>query len=156
MPSPGFYPLPVAAAPVPTAQELSDFSAAAARLWQLDSSRLMFGRDIQINSGGLIPQGASHTGKDFASAPLFSFVAPHVWSIPTFSAFFALLDNYEPQCGKPEIVTDVERSEETSFLEACIRTPPMQFAHAWLHAKGLVPAGIAEFRQKLWTLWFKL
>ena len=142
--------------PKPLASELSDFSVAAARLWKLDISRLVIGRDLQINAGGLVPAGASHSGKDFASAPLFSYVAPHVWSIPTFACFFALLDNYEPCCGRQEIVTDIERAEETAFLDACIHTPVMKFAHAWLLAKNLASSDVAKFRQTLWTLWFKL
>jgi len=101
------------------------------------------GRDIQINSGGLIPQGASHTGKDFASAPLLLLSLPrNVWSIPTFSAFLALLDNYEPLCGKPEIVTDVERSER-GIVSRSSRpdTPNAVRAGAWLHAKGTGSSG---------------
>ena len=140
----------------PSSQELSDFSAAASRLWQLDSTRLVFGRDIQINCGGLIPKGSSHAGKDFAAGPLFSFVSPQVWINPTFKSFFALLDNYEPSCGTAEVVTAVERGEEAAFLDACIQTAPMQYAHAWLCAKRLVSADVADFRLTLWKLWFKL
>ncbi len=136
--------------------ESADFCAAASYLWHLDSNRLVLGRDIQVNAGGLIPQGSSHLGKDFAPAPLFSFVAPHVWSTPTFACFMALLDNYEPRCGQQETVTDIERAEEAAFLNACIETLPLRFAHAWLLAKGLAPSDISEFRQKLWSLWFKL
>ena len=151
-------PLPhaIGVAPMLTALKETDFSSAVARLWQLDSSRLIIGRDIQINAGGLIPHGANHSGKDFASAPLFSFLSPHVWSAPTVACFFALLDNYEPRCGQQETVSDIERAEEAAFLNACIQTPPMKFAHAWLLAKGLAPSGIDEFRQLLWSLWFKL
>jgi poly(U)-specific endoribonuclease len=140
----------------PSSHELVEFSAAAARLWQLDGGRLTAGQQFQINVGGLIPQGSSHSGKDFASASLFSFVAADVWSAPTFANFLSLLDNYEPRCGVPETVTDVERAEEAKFLDSCLQTPPMQYAHAWLLAKGLASSSIAEFRQQLWILWFKL
>lgn len=59
-----------------------------------------------------------------------SFIACLSWchrvSPPTFAAFISLLDNYESDTGKPEIVTPEEVAENHKFLDLIIQTPTMK------------------------------
>lgn len=50
-----------------------------------------------------------------------------VWvSTLAFAAFISLLDNYESDTGKPEIVTPEEVAENHKFLDSIIQTPTMK------------------------------
>lgn len=42
------------------------------------------------------------------------------------AAFISLLDNYESDTGKPEIVTPEEVAENHKFLDSIIKTPTMK------------------------------
>lgn len=44
------------------------------------------------------------------------------------AAFISLLDNYESDTGKPEIVTPEEVAENHKFLDSIIKTPTMKVA----------------------------
>ena len=70
---------------------------------------------------------------DAAADPLFSGVTPGVFrKHPTYVAFHALLDNYERCTGVAETVSAKERKENTDFLNLCMKTAPMQYAHRYL------------------------
>jgi len=71
-------------------------------------------------------------------------------------AFRALLDNYEADTRKPERVTPEEESENWCFLDAVMDTQVMQTAHEFLVYQGKAPADVAEFKQRLYNIWFKL
>jgi poly(U)-specific endoribonuclease len=79
-----------------------------------------------------------------------------VWQVETFKRFADLLDNYSREVGVTEVVTSEERAENMLFLQAVMRTAPMQYVHKYLVAKHLAPADPAAFIAKLNDLWFKL
>jgi len=71
-------------------------------------------------------------------------------------AFRALLDNYESDTRKPETVTANEEQENNHFLDVVMKTQVMQLAHEFLVSRGKAPVGVAEFKQLLYSIWFKL
>lgn len=46
------------------------------------------------------------------------------------AAFISLLDNYESDTGKPEIVTPEEEAENHKFLDAIVQTAAMKVGTA--------------------------
>jgi poly(U)-specific endoribonuclease len=96
----------------PTASELADLSRAAGKLWDLDSNRLVYGRDYEIQ---LQSCRQKHDG-DVAPHPLFKRVDESVFEKPTFKAFVNLLDNYCEFTGDVEVVTHEEIKENNAFL----------------------------------------
>ena len=73
-----------------------------------------------------------------------------------FSAFRALLDNYELECGEAEVVTWEEKKENRDFIDSIMETDVMKEAHSYLVEKGLAPAAVNDFKCKLYNLWFRL
>lgn len=71
-------------------------------------------------------------------------------------AFRALLDNYEADTRQPEVVTSDEERENCYFLDVVMETPVMQTAHEFLVSRGKAPADVVEFKQLLYSVWFKL
>ncbi|RKO84373.1 Endoribonuclease XendoU-domain-containing protein [Blyttiomyces helicus] len=140
--------------PAPTAAELSDLAAAAAQLWNLDANRLVPGKDYELN---LQAATKVYGQDDMASEPLFKNVRPDIFqSHPTFSTFFALLDNYHAEAGVAETVGAKEIAEQNTFLIELMKTAPIQYVHKYLQTKNLAPADPTEFRHLLKDLWFTL
>lgn len=138
---------------MPTPEELSNLSAACNHLWELDHNRLVPGRDYEIN---LQHSTRAYTVTDQAPEPLFNFVNEDVFRRPTYKAFIDLLDNYERETGVAETVTTEERRENMRFIEAIMRTAPMQFAKNYLQRKKLAPRDDREFKRVLHNVWFEL
>lgn len=137
----------------PTDEELGDIRLACTRLWDLDSNRLVPGRDYELD----IQQGTRpYSTGDRASRPLFKRVDPSIWRRPTYRTFRMLLDNYESATGIAETVTRAELSENRAFLAACMKTNPMRYAHRFLAAKGMCEADEDDFLKQVEKLWFKL
>ncbi len=67
-----------------------------------------------------------------------------------------MLDNYESETGKREVVTQEEVKENQNFIDAIWETEPMQIAHKYLANKGLMPHDRGQFKRALYDLWFKL
>ena len=76
--------------------------------------------------------------------------------MPTYAKFYKLLDNYENETGKEEVVTREEHRENWDFLRACMDTPVMQYVHKWLAHHGAVDRDEAGFLKELHSLWFRL
>ena len=72
------------------------------------------------------------------------------------SAFRALLDNYEAELGKAEVVTREERKENWDFLRACMETEPMRIAHDYLAKKNIVSGDKEDFIKQMYDLWFRM
>jgi len=72
------------------------------------------------------------------------------------AAFRALLDNYEADTRKPEVVTPEEERENWHFLKVVMETQVMQTAHEFLASQGKAPADANGFKQLLYNIWFKL
>lgn len=71
-------------------------------------------------------------------------------------AFRALLDNYEMDVTKQEVVTPQEEQENRNFLKLVVETPVMKEAHRFLVTRGRAPASVPDFENLLYKIWFKL
>ena len=126
-------------------------------LWSLDVNRLTPDVDYVLN----VQRGKKPYWKeDNAPDPLFTRVDKSVWrDRPTYSTFIALLDNYKAETGQSEHVSNVERNEIWSFLNAISQTPSIQFCHKYCLKKlgtSKVPSDIKGFLKLLHEIWFQL
>lgn len=137
----------------PTAEELADVSLACARLWELDTNRLEPGVHYEID-----PQGGkkAYQERDAARDPLFKWVDESVFKRETYASFFSLLDNYERETGKAEVVTEEEKMEMWDFLHDVMETAPMRYVHEYLVKKGKAKRSPKAFAHTLHSLWFEL
>ncbi|PAN39372.1 hypothetical protein PAHAL_7G238100 [Panicum hallii] len=137
----------------PTREELNSLSKACSRLWELDMSRLVPGKDYRIDCG----EGKKVYQKgDMASENLFCWLGDDVLRKPTYSRFCALLDNYNPHQGYKEVVTQQDKHEEVAFIEEIARTAPIKYLHRYLVQKGEVSQDYEDFKRMLASLWFDL
>jgi len=122
-------------------------------LWDLDFQRLVPGVDYEIQ---LQSDKKPYAVGDSADLPLFKYVKPDVLQRPLWSAFIALLDNYEAAAGQAERVTRQEEQENARFLSEVFKNPCMKYAHRYLVKKGKAPANETQFKNQLLELWFGL
>ncbi|XP_029653889.2 poly(U)-specific endoribonuclease-C, partial [Octopus sinensis] len=73
-----------------------------------------------------------------------------------YTAFRALLDNYEMQLGEAEFYTFEEKQETLHFIDTIMTTEVMKEAHKFLVEHGKAPEDEIEFKTKILRLWFKL
>lgn len=139
--------------PHPTSSELGNISLACARLWDLDTNRLVPTEHFVLD---LQKEKSPSDRRDYADRPLFSWVDPAHMERPTFKAFKALLDNYVANEGTAEVVTAEESAENALFLELIMDTGCMKYAQRWLAANHKAPADRDEFIKMLNTAWFGL
>jgi poly(U)-specific endoribonuclease len=133
----------------------SSIEQAVQHLWDLDANRATPNVDYVINvQSGKKP----YEKNDGASDPLFTSVDKSLFRRPTYSALYALLDNYVAETGTAENITDTERQEISTFLSAIMQTAPMQFCHKYCRANkpDKVPADSEGFKQLLHSTWFEL
>ncbi|KAI3973706.1 hypothetical protein MKX01_031126 [Papaver californicum] len=125
----------------PSEEELSDLSQACNKLWELDSNRLVPGKDYEIDCG----EGKKvYQNEDMAQGSLFYWLIEDIFRKPTYSRFCSLLDNYNPVVGSKEQVSTQEKQEEAAFIEQISRTGPIQYLNN------------EEFKRMLSDLWFGL
>lgn len=138
----------------PTDEELDNIGLACQHLWDLDVNRMVPDKDYALNlQGGKKP----YQTYDVANEKLFKFLDREKFmAIPTFKAFYLLLDNYERSTGAPEDVTAQEKRENWDFLDAAMEMPVMKFCHKYLVAKDLSDQQEKEFKWQLYKLWFYL
>ncbi|KAI3958276.1 hypothetical protein MKW92_021099 [Papaver armeniacum] len=137
----------------PSREELADLSQACNKLWELDSNRLVPGKDYEIVCG----EGKKvYQNDDMAQGSLFDWLSEDVFRKPTYSRFCSLLDNYNPVVGSKEQVSAQEKQEEAAFIEEISRTGPIQYLHKYLTCKGIVSDDNQEFKRMLSDLWFGL
>ncbi|XP_030947124.1 poly(U)-specific endoribonuclease-B isoform X2 [Quercus lobata] len=137
----------------PSEEELADLSQACNKLWELDLNRLVPGKDYEIDCG----EGKKvYQKEDMAQGSLFSRLSEDIFRRPTFSRFFSLLDNYNPDQGHKEVVTSEERQEQAAFIEEISRTAPIKYLHKYLSSKGVVPENYQDFKRMMTSLWFDL
>ncbi|KAJ3680631.1 hypothetical protein LUZ60_016909 [Juncus effusus] len=137
----------------PSREELQDLSKACDRLWNLDQNRLVPGKDYEINLG----EGKKVYQKgDVASETLFTWLADPVLEKPTFSRFIALLDNYNPNEGYKEQVTQEDKHEQVAFIEEISRTTVVKYVYKYLVAKQILNCHYEEFKRVMSRLWFDL
>ncbi|GMH42742.1 hypothetical protein BSKO_10661 [Bryopsis sp. KO-2023] len=137
----------------PTADELANIKLCAQKLWDLDENRLVpeqhYGIDVQ---GGK----KMYHSQDAASQKLFKGVSKSTWAKTTYKIFYHLLDNYERETGKEEVVTTREIRESQDFLSACMDTKPLQYVHNYLVEKGIASKDELTFKKMLYQMWFSL
>jgi poly(U)-specific endoribonuclease len=133
----------------------SSIEQAVQHLWDLDVNRATPNVDYVLNVQSGKKPYQKHDG---ASDPLFTRVDESLFRRPTYSAFCALLDNYIAETGTAENVTDTERQEIWTFLNAIMQTAPMQFCHKYCRANkpDNVPADTEGFLKLLHSTWFEL
>ncbi|KAK9102798.1 hypothetical protein Sjap_020052 [Stephania japonica] len=137
----------------PSKRELNDVSLACNKLWELDSNRLVPGKDYEIDCG----EGKKvYQKEDMAQGSLFKWLEEDVLRRPTYSRFCSLLDNYNPNEGCREVVTAQEKQEQAAFIEEISRTAPVKYLHKYLTCKGIVSENYQEFKRMLIELWFDL
>jgi hypothetical protein len=114
----------------PTASELANLSEAANKLWSLDSNRLTYGTDYELD----LQSCRRYDDGDVASRPLFKRVEPAVFEKPTFKLLIALLDNYTAATGEAEVVSQAELNEDNAFLTVCdFRVPVLYEPYLLFH-----------------------
>lgn len=91
-----------------------------------------------------------------AEGLLFSWVSDEVFRKPTYARFCSLLDNYNPNEGYKEVVTEEERQEQAAFIEEISRTAVIKYLHKYLVFKDVAPGSYQEFKRMLTSLWFDL
>jgi len=111
--SPAHAPAPAPVGPKrtdPTPAELEDVRLAIQHLWELDVNRFVPNVDYALNLQGGKRVSDFH---DVADKPLFKFVNKEkFFQIPSYRTFYSLLDNYEPQAGLAEVVTEEEKKRK--------------------------------------------
>lgn len=75
---------------------------------------------------------------------------------PLFIAFISLLDNYERDTGRAEVVTQEEVNENRRFIDLIMETEPMKIAHKLLAHYKKSPPDVPGFKQQLYQIWFEL
>nr|pir probable serine proteinase - Arabidopsis thaliana [Arabidopsis thaliana] len=110
-------------------------------------------KDYQIDCGD---GKRVHERADMAEGLLFSWVSEEVSRKPTFARFCSLLDNYNPNEGYKEVVTEEERQEQAAFIEEISRTSVIKYLHRYLVLKDVAPGSYLEFKRMLTSLWFDL
>ncbi|KAK7263359.1 hypothetical protein RJT34_30947 [Clitoria ternatea] len=137
----------------PSEGELADLSRACEILWELDSNRLIPGKDYEIDCG----EGKKvYQKEDMAQGSLFAWVSDDVFRKPTFARFLSLLDNYNPHQGIKEVVTSEEKQEQAAFIEEISRTAPIKYLHKYLTSKGIASGSFQDFKRMMTSLWFDL
>jgi len=113
------------------------FQEAATYMWEtLDAAnRLPWG------DGGFtldMQRKGNYQGRDTCPNPLVSYVdeSSNFFKSKTTQTFIALLDNYEREVGKAEVITAEEKQEMAAFLDALSKTEVIQFAFEWLKVHG--------------------
>lgn len=144
------------AQPIPPVDpaHLADLSAAATALFSLDDNAAVAGRHYQLDLQAAV-RGFDGAGDDAAGRPLFARVDGAIFARPTYKSFAALLDNYTAQTGVSEASTPAQAAEESAFLDACLATRPLRYAHALLVAKGAAPPSLPDFKAVLHQTWFR-
>jgi len=135
-------------------EELNDLNLASMKLWSLDINRFTPIKDYKIN---LQHSKILNNPRDVAPDPLFIGVSKEkFFSLPTYKAFYNLLDNYEHEIGKKEIVTKEEETENWHFINVICATPCMKYCYQYLLAKKRIPEGLDKFKKILYDLWFNM
>ncbi|VDP98729.1 unnamed protein product [Trichobilharzia regenti] len=131
--------------------ELSEFFT---KLYHTDENAAVSGKDYLVNLQGHI--SGSTQSQDKAPKPLFEYVNEDVLKKkPTFAKFIALLDNYCPQVGITENVTEEEIKEEDEFIEELMKTKIMKMTYEYLLEKQKISGDMDSFKEFFKKIWFK-
>ncbi|KAI9216518.1 Endoribonuclease XendoU [Blastocladiella britannica] len=132
----------------------ASFADVVDELWRVDRNRLSHPKHYTLD----IQQGKSmHQQGDVAHKPLFASVdKPAFMAIPTFAAFYALLDNYVDETGVAEHVSQDEARENRVFIDAVVETECSRVVLDHVNREGWWKGGKREWAAFLLDLWFSL
>ncbi|KAM6979697.1 uridylate-specific endoribonuclease A [Aplochiton taeniatus] len=134
----------------------SEIKAISEVLYALDSNKASPSQ-LSINPQALVSNSQTSSQKDLSPRPLFTFLDEEsLFSKPTYSAFLAVLNNYQRVTGQAEDFTAQQLAEQGTFLrETMANTELGRELFAFLYTKGRY-ATEAEFLQDLKMMWFGL
>ncbi|KAK9719073.1 hypothetical protein K7432_005052 [Basidiobolus ranarum] len=136
----------------PTQNELQNLGEACQKLWELDVNRFQPGVDYELNLQD--SKRGFETG-DAAAFRLFTRVNKEkFFAIPTYAAFYNLLDNYVAEVGKNEVLTVTENQENRRFIDALCETPVIRYMQQYLIKKNLINSDVMSLKRLLEKLWF--
>lgn len=118
----------------------------------LASDRNNVAKFISLNLQGKNKYGEQ---KDLAPERLLT-VAKAGYDPLTISKLVPLYDNYDPVTTNKEVVTEIEKQEESALLDALLSTDVMSHAKHLLQSKEMAPQGDKEFRTFISDLWFTI
>ncbi|KAL3307884.1 hypothetical protein Ciccas_013592 [Cichlidogyrus casuarinus] len=142
----------ISRATVEGADKDTELSKIFEELWALDENRAEPNTDWRVNVQGSLNGKAENL--DVATSSFFTFVNEKKLTLPTYTAFIRLLDNYDKEVGSNEKETDEEKKEIANFIDAISKTKVMKKAHEYLVSKGLADKSMANFMTQLSNLWF--
>ena len=94
---------------------------------------------------------------DLAKKPLFYHVNEEkLNSISTLVSCIKLLDNYQFDNQKAEIITRVEQAEIAQFITDICQTKPMQIAREYIQTQLDFQFDLTSFGQRVKSIWFDL
>ncbi|KAI9522978.1 hypothetical protein NQZ68_032541 [Dissostichus eleginoides] len=125
-------------------------------LYALDSNKAS-SSELIINPQALVHDSQTSSKKDLSSENLFRYLNEEVlFSRPTYTAFLAVLDNYNRMTGQNEDFSAQQLAEQENFVrETMANTELGRELFAFLYTKG-VYASEEEFLQDLKMMWFGL
>ncbi|XP_066521992.1 uridylate-specific endoribonuclease A [Hoplias malabaricus] len=134
----------------------SEIQSVSEALYVLDSNKAS-GSEIIIDPQTLIPNSETSAKNDLSPLPLFKHVnEASLFTKPTYTAFIALLDNYDRKTGVSEDVSSVEILEQENFLKETMKNTELgRKLYAFLYTKGFYSTW-EEFLEDLKMMWFGL
>ncbi|OWF50055.1 Poly(U)-specific endoribonuclease [Mizuhopecten yessoensis] len=128
----------------------TELSAFVTGIWNDDTNGASFS-DITYN---LQSHTSSSSSADLANNRLFHYVNEnHLFTKPTYSAFIALLDNFDKNTAHSEHTSSTETAEIDRFITEVMKTSVMSETYRFLHGKGYTTSTTA-FRDTLKSIWF--
>ncbi|XP_068171038.1 uridylate-specific endoribonuclease A isoform X1 [Antennarius striatus] len=134
----------------------AEIKALSELLYILDSNKAS-ASELVIDPQALVPDSQTSSQMDLSPHRLFQYLNEEVlFSRPTYTAFLAVLDNYNRMTGQTEEFTPQQLVEQDVFLkETMSNTELGRELFAFLHTKSIYASEV-EFIQDLKMMWFGL
>ena len=136
------------------------------KIWNRDRHKLLVSpRDengdwLDPNADILLDEQVAAFGKrdlDLARKPLFYWVNEEkLFNIPTYKSLVNLLDNYQFDNQRAEIVTRLEQAEIEQFIEHILETEPIEIARKYINHQLKIYCNQDKFKWQLKSIWFDL
>ncbi|MCC0175387.1 hypothetical protein I4641_00130 [Waterburya agarophytonicola K14] len=136
------------------------------QIWNCDrhkflvSPRDLNGQWIDPNADILLDEQIAASRRqdlDLARKPLFYRVNEEkLNTIPTYVSLIKLLDNYQFDNQKSEVVTKLEKAEIEQFIDDILPTKPIEIARNYIYRNLNFETSIANFELTLKSIWFDL
>ena len=102
-------------------------------------------------------QERKHGIKDMSKDPLFTYVQPELYNVPTVAALRALYGHFKPVVSEEEEMSEDKTKRELDFIEACVNTKVMEITREWIYSKSRGKAKARDktaFKDLLHKMWF--